>query len=136
MRPTLRGEKLLGGVLAEAPGSVVEHPFLFRGRRPGFAAEAFDRRIAVGVDQRRKGLDEVKGGAVESRAVRRVNVDARTPSPALAARDQLHLDHALRAEQHAHVAIRILARGRHHDPDRLLQRGRDVGVLNDLAEVR
>src|SRR5207249_4455750 len=129
-------QEALCGVFAEALRRCVEHPLLLGRRRTCLATEAVDRRIAVGVDERREGLHEMERRALEPRAVRGVHVDARTAAPHLTARDQLDLDDPFRAEQDAHVAVGVLARAGHHDADGLPQGHRDLGMVHDLAEVR
>src|SRR5687768_6872157 len=78
----------------------------------------------------------MEGGTVESSTVRRMDVLARSAPPFLAARHELDLDDTLRAEQHAHIAVGILARGGHDHADRALQGGGDVAVVHDLTDVR
>ena len=62
-----------------------------------------------------EGLHEVKGRAVEPRAVARVDVLLRSAAPFFAARHELELDDALGSQRNRDVALGILARRGHED---------------------
>src|SRR2546422_8100806 len=65
-----------------------------------------------------------------------MNVLLRTASPFLAARYELELDHAFRAEAQRDDAVEILHRGRHEDADAFPECGLDFGPVDELTDVR
>src|SRR5439155_855641 len=80
-------------------------------------------------------LDQVPRRAVDACLVARVNVLLGPATPALPARDQLALDHALGAERDGHLTVGRLRRRGHEDPDGAAQRGLYLGPAHDLGEV-
>src|SRR3954447_22526041 len=65
-----------------------------------------------------------------------MDVFGRTASPLLAARYELQLDHAFRAEGDGDDAVEILRGGGHEDAAALAQRGFDLGTMDELPDVR
>ena len=57
-------------------------------------------------------------------------------SPLLAGGDEFEFDHALGAKVDLDAAVLALPRRRHENSHALLQLGHDLGILDDLGEVR
>ena len=74
--------------------------------------------------------------AIDSGFVAGVNVTLGTAAPALAARDQFRLDHALGAEIHRDFAIQALRWKRHEHALAIVERGQHFRPVHDLREVR
>src|SRR2546430_521527 len=72
---------------------------------------------------------------VHARLVARVNVLLGSPAPALSARDQLALDHALGAERDGDLSVGRLGRRRHEDPRDASQGSLHLRPAHDLGEV-
>src|SRR5256886_14381496 len=83
--------------------------------------------VAVRGDEGGERFHQVPRRAVHARLVARVDVALRPATPALAARDELHLDHAFGPERHDHLAVQLLRGGRHEDADRAPERGGHLG---------
>jgi len=80
-------------------------------------------------------FDQVPRRAVHARLVARVDVALWPAAPALAARDELDLDHAFGTEGHDHLAVELLRGGGHEDADRVAERGEHLRSAHDLGEM-
>src|SRR5688572_24989734 len=75
------------------------------------------------------------GRAIDRGKQARVHVALWPSTPFLAGRYQLELDDALRAEIHFDRAVRRLSAERNDDPETLPERGLNLGLEDDFAEV-
>ena len=133
----VHAELLLRQSFIQPPRAFGDHPLLVGGERPGVFGIPVDRRlVAVRGDEGRERLDQMPRGAVHARLVARMDVQARSAPPALAAGGQLELHDPLGAERHHHDAVQTLAGRGHEDAAAARERGGDIGTANDLREVR
>src|SRR5207249_4129227 len=110
------------------------HLLLIRGDRKLFDSEAIDCGSSIGIDEGRKRLHEMPGGAVHSGFVARVNVLYWPASPTLAAGSELTFDDAFRAERDRHLAIESLRCVRHEDANAPLERSLHFRLIDNLYE--
>ena len=137
MHPAVDAQQLLGRCFVEAVRRLGDHHLLRGGERTCLRGEAVNGGVvAVGGDQRHQGLDQVPRRAVHPRFVARVDVTARSATPALAARDQLELDHALGAEGDGHLAVKPLRGHGHEDSDTAPEGGLHLRPAHDLGKMR
>ena len=135
--PALDAERLLHGALGSLGRALPHHPLLRRGQRLRVLEEPFDRRrVTIRPDQSVQRLHQVPARGIDLRLEARVHIVGRPAAPALSARDQLELHHALGAERHQYAAVAILARLGHEDPGALVQLGQHLRGHDELLEVR
>src|SRR5579871_5315839 len=137
MYPPRDPELLLGHRLAHAFGRVPDQSFLGGRERPRLIREVLNgRRVAIRANQSRQRLYQMPGRAIDARFIARMNVPLRPASPALAARNQLQLDHALGPQVDGDGAIQRLRSHWHEYAVTFAQRDQHIWTLDDLREVR
>ena len=103
-----------------------------------FFGEAFNRgSMTVRTDQSRQCLNQVPGGAIDSRFVARVEIFLGSAMPVGGAGNQLELDHAFRTEVDGNRAVERLHRHGHVNASALTEGRKNVsGPPDYLGEVR
>ena len=112
------------------------HCFFFSSRRKRLRIIVDHDYVTVVGHERVERFDQMPRRAVHHRLERGVNVLCRTASPLFAARHQLKLDNAFRAQVHRDDSVQVLCRKRHEYADTLLERRKHLGTPNELRDVR
>ncbi len=137
VHPMFHAELFLGHSLALPPRRFPDHGFLSRAQRARLLCVIIDsRRVAVRTNQRRQRLHQTPRRTVHARFIARMDIEFRAASPVLAARDQLQLNDALRAERRHYRAIQRLHSRRHEHTRTFSQCGQHLRPANHLRKMR